>query len=98
MAKHTSGPWTWDGEFKLGWYAGLASPEKYVGDYNRPQSLSKEESEANAKLITAAPDLLTACMAAQEYFAAQGRNDPESFPESAALGRALLDAIAKATT
>lgn len=58
--KHTPGPWTWDGEFGLGWYAELVSPEKYVGHYSRPQALSREESKANARLIAAAPELLAA--------------------------------------
>lgn len=60
MATHTPGPWSWDGEFDLGWYAHLHAGDHHIGMYTRPESrhLPREQSDANARLIVAAPDLL----------------------------------------
>ncbi len=90
--KHTPGPWSWDGEFALGWYASVNSESKYVGHYARPQGLSKEESEANARLFTAAPDLLAACEALLPHMDQLAMPDPMAV-KAEELARA---AIAKA--
>lgn len=65
---HTPGPWRIEGERLK---TAISGGHKHVAMVNYfdcgrgdPRSISKEEHEANARLIAAAPDLLEACEAA----------------------------------
>jgi hypothetical protein len=71
MSKHTPGPWGLDaGPYQLPTvYAGhdLVPPDALLAPYKgiaeiRASGISEEEAEANARLIIAAPDFLTACL------------------------------------
>jgi hypothetical protein len=92
MNKHTPSPWIHrtrlDNGANIGCKNGYAICDIAYG-YS---SLSKEELDANAALISAAPDLLAALEAMTYYFAEYEKDD------SAKHGfKAARDAIAKAT-
>lgn len=67
-SKHTPGPWSWvkrDGEFAYLRYEHpegggeyVLSPEVEVGDYGLSVDKSLDVSDANARLIAKAPDML----------------------------------------
>lgn len=72
---------------------------KFVQMKRSPYSILREEGEANAKLIAAAPDLLEACERAKIAMAPIGHFDYKA-DRDAAIGEAynaLQDAIKKAT-
>ncbi len=101
-AKHTPGPWVsavlcsnsgWvdiRGKNRVGNYIAYATP-KCNGS---PDERGDVETIANARLISAAPDLLEACSAWIAYM-----DDPAggSFDDEAKLHEAMRAAIAKAT-
>lgn len=99
MSRHTERPWEAGKAHRQNnnsWCAVVFSPAK-TGIFHTPRAaealgVTKEEAEANAQLIAAAPDLLAACkrLAKQEDWEGEGV-DPES-----PVGRAWA-AIAKAT-
>jgi hypothetical protein len=81
---HTQGPWTVGGTFKNGCI--IAAPgkrasqivaivESCIGYDPDPTP----ESQANARLIAAAPDLLAACQAALKVMCVDGENDLEEW-------------------
>jgi hypothetical protein len=93
MNNHTAGRWE-----ALGSYVRSVLPNGYSRPITRAYSVrhgspgiepdvSEEEAEANAKLIAAAPDLLTACRTALH----------EIDPKATEAIDLLHDAIAKAT-
>lgn len=91
-AKHTAGPWKWDG----GGYVDAA--RECIAGINAIGSPCK--SEANARLIAAAPDLLAACEAVvEDGYETCGPNDdwPLSFVCEKKVINQLQAAIAKAT-
>lgn len=62
MSKHTPGPWSRDKNDSL------CSPDGrqvYVWNSGLGNSYRSEETDANARLIAAAPELLEACEAAE---------------------------------
>lgn len=81
MGEHTPGPWVYDGSFvksadgKALWHSGMP----------------RDEREANAHLIAAAPDLLEACVNVLAYI----KWDP--LLGESMYSRMLETAIAKAT-
>jgi hypothetical protein len=90
--KHTPGPWTarqnafwrWEIHYDGGQLASLSM----VDDPASPPP--REEIEANAHLLEAAPDLLEACKLAARYW------DGEYNHDQSHVTRALSAAIAKA--
>lgn len=86
--QHTPGPWEWEGTFRQGWYATI----RPVGTYTRREEMPRAESEANARLISAAPDLLAAC---REVLARLGL--PEVGLGDSRCAATLRAAIARAT-
>ena len=96
-ALHTPGPWT----------------ERYLKDYGRivevadgkladvmVRGICGDESEANARLIASAPDLLSACEATREQFAAYIESDEpegEDYEEALKALKLIDQAIARAT-
>jgi hypothetical protein len=100
-AKHTPGPWSIDrtserhGQRPYGISAGKRGPTpKNIVNWGGVAAPTSQESEANARLIASAPDLLEA---------AQGADlsavdiDADMVTISGASYRALRDAIRKAT-
>lgn len=88
---HTKGPWQWaasdiqDGRYSIHHNGPIA----YCGD----TTASPGDGEANARLISAAPDLLAACEAALAWI-----SDPASFQQNHIddVAAACEAAIAKA--
>jgi hypothetical protein len=68
MIKHTPGPWTYWNNIHYGWKTNpysvtVQKPGVHsvtVANIPARQTISKDEARANAKLISAAPDLLDA--------------------------------------
>ena len=92
MMTHTLGPWTVDDNYIMCRYDGN-------GNYICRMLGRGEETDANARLIAAAPDLLAACnKAANEFERLTGDNgfEPERFRERInimhELNRAIVDA------
>jgi len=55
MSKHTPGPWAWDVDYDVVLGSNKSTVCKIATGEDR------EEEDANARLIAAAPDLLVAC-------------------------------------
>jgi hypothetical protein len=73
-AKHTPGPWSIDrtgerhGQRPYGISAGKRGPTpKNIVNWGGVAAPASQESEANARLIASAPDLLEACQTALAY-------------------------------
>lgn len=111
MSAHTPGPWRYD-ETTLSICRGLVSIED-VGAFQVmpakdaqhaiayvPNDLAREEQEANARLIAAAPELLAACREALKWQDEDefGNAVPDEFctPAYQAFRAQLRAAIAKA--
>lgn len=96
MGKHTPGPWEWDwrqidGEADCG--VRWMKREGHAYSVCRaPRYQSQEQWEADARLIAAAPDLLSALIAMEAKASKQNWND--AYPDQLEAARA---AIAKAT-
>lgn len=92
-AKHVPGPWGYDMNHTIATFDdedwGKSIAQLPVGSHGRPPTV---EEQANARLIAAAPDLLAACKAFEEYYA---HGDLNQFAE---LQKTVRDAIAKATS
>src|SRR3990167_8067760 len=80
MTQHTPGPWNVDGA--------------EITDGKEPLALCCS-TEANARLIAAAPELLEALEACVEYIGAQWADDPENRPNALRMAEA---ATAKVTS
>jgi hypothetical protein len=68
MSAHSQGPWNLE-SVPTGWLVGPGDIEgrNYVADVHKHvpgKGISDEEAKANARLIAAAPELLSACRAA----------------------------------
>lgn len=75
------------------WFCIIESEDRHI--IQKIYGKTKEEAEANAKLIAAAPEMLEACMTAKAMYEAQGIT-----PESIIGGEqysSLLNTIKKAT-
>ena len=57
MSSHTPGPWA---VANVGWVASLATDQTICGMYAVKSGFDHTETDANARLIAAAPDLLEA--------------------------------------
>lgn len=93
---HTPGPWDIHGDPHSATY--YVHGANRVCDLVKPQGFSRtpRETEANARLIAAAPDLLAACQQAMEWLAL---SDPEQeHPGVVKAIKSCRHAIAKATT
>lgn len=100
QTKHTPGPWTFEelrGDDGLGY---IASDHADVPCghiiHAGVSDLPAEENRANAHLIAAAPDLLTALKEVSEWIGGWSPNfeQDDEWPETA---KRMRDAIAKAT-
>ena len=96
--KHTPGPWQPGYYQATEVFRGIDHHRVVIGTGNQVIALcgpanGDEDTECDAHLIAAAPDLLIACKAAQERLS---QIDP-AFPDTV-TGRLLASAIAKATT
>jgi hypothetical protein len=96
---HTPGPWTTDGPW-------VDTRPHEAGDmrysFAAPGEDGTEEQEANAALISAAPDLLTLCKAINDDLRYAEWPSPEAAEEwignfTRAYAKSLRAAIAKAT-
>ena len=61
MAEHTPGPWEYDGSGKYYHGRWIRHNGLLIAQLSLEASMHPKEQEANARLIAAAPDLLTAC-------------------------------------
>lgn len=106
MGKHTPGPWE---VFKAGTFWGVDAGRKSIviwGDANEEtgvQGQTVEQSQANAYLIAAAPDLLEACQGAMRIVSLwNGREVPEDHEHAEEMKalymmqQVFIEAIAKA--
>lgn len=77
-AAHTAGPWKLDQRMPNAIFAsdGPGSKVAATSAGHVFPDLSTEEAEANARLIAAAPDLLTACEAAEEWLSGWASAEP----------------------
>lgn len=89
MSKHTSGEWVVD-ESRHDGCINRLEPFRHIGMVSSYQAVKgdREENEANARLIAAAPDLLEALQNLE--------NDNGQIPDHA--WKLVQDAIKKATT
>lgn len=100
-SKHTPGPWTIEAVY-------IGRERVNFGEYRFPHQAApncaghsrqypREQAEANARLISAAPDLLRALIVALPYIAALSptQDDPEQ-SEARAVHKLMTTAIAKA--
>lgn len=86
--KHTPGPWFMTGELP-GYRHRINNTPQNLG-WDLAHVCNGPEADANARLIAAAPDLITALCLAHGYLAGNGwDNDPRMIP--------ICDAIRKAT-
>lgn len=104
-SRHTPGPWEWRGDDHVlvspalyrQWFASNYdhenSPFVLLGVWQNDSTASIDVSDANARLIAAAPDLLVAVREAVEYFAVL---NIAVGPAEQLLIRLLNAAIAKA--
>lgn len=95
--KHTKGKWKITEKINGGIYKYIyvVCDNRRICEIKNPFS---DESEANAKLIASAPDLLEACMEAKAMYEAQGINELTScFRIGGYQYDRLLNAINKAT-
>ena len=104
-AKHTPGPWAFSRSDNFGdarFYVAQQDGAPYTPNYSDVATLIAETvsgervsiQEANARLIAAAPDLLTALTTVVEHWTAQFERNGHLAPEWCKQARA---AIAKAT-
>jgi hypothetical protein len=92
MSKHTPGPWETD-DHETHW--SIMAGDQHVADvraFNSPVT-TFAEGDANARLITAAPNLLAACERALAWL--EPFQDEEVCPERLALVECLQTAILK---
>jgi len=92
MNKHTPSPWIHRTRLDNGANIGCKNGYAICDIAYSYSSLSKEELDANAALISAAPDLLAALEAMTYYFAEYEKDDSAKYGFKAARA-----AIAKAT-
>ncbi len=95
MSKHTEGPWyadDADGSYGVWSEEGPLVALTQRGMYPNARPLTDSETDANARLIAAAPDLLAACRATLAHM----YDDETDAPTAAQLTEQLTRAIAKA--
>lgn len=92
--KHTPGPWRYVGHF--GTHC-LDSKGRCIADAPQPNGMSEEEGFANARLISAAPEMLAALEAVAASFDSKEKIHPKSrHTVSMAAQQLTKEAIAKA--
>jgi hypothetical protein len=64
MSEHTPGPWEWEKDDLGIWISAVAYPQPIA----KMGTFEHFPQEANARLIAAAPDMLTALQAASDLF------------------------------
>lgn len=90
---HTPGPWNLKHGNKIQFdYLIVSSTAGLIASFNHLGKISKVESDANAKLISAAPDLLAALIVAEKLC---GSLTSDQCSDSIHIQ--IKDAIAKAT-
>ena len=90
MSKHTRAPWVRvriNGHWHIAGYDGRLEVATVTA------LMDKEQSEANAKLIEATPEMLEACEFAEKYL---GPNDPSDGAKCWEAHQKLVAAIKKA--
>ena len=94
MTKHTKGPWT-IGRANLSGFISIRSEERGICEV-LPQS--RAETQANAALIAAAPELLEACKATEPALWVMIATTPDSNIKDnlVEIHRLIRDAIEKA--
>lgn len=94
MSEHTEGPWKAEPNYRsTGWYVNQPKNCRQLAIVNQQDAgIERDECEANARLIAAAPQLLAACEAALEAFEWTER----ALPEDAVAIVTLRSAIAAA--
>lgn len=96
QSQHTPGPWRQGAIREAGMSVPIRSSHYAIADVH--SGMDEEwpeqnpEQQANVRLITAAPDLLAACKAIDEFCPC----DPDINPRFDAAWRSMLAAIAKA--
>lgn len=93
MTQHTPGPWTVPIK-RVSHNQGFAIMAGGVRVADTIEDHSAVDAEANAHLISAAPDLLAACRAVVEWAEESGRMESNAKDEQ--LWQQILAAIAKA--
>jgi hypothetical protein len=105
MSKHTPGPWSMSGPMgkdhlsgREPWFWISAETTLHLQVMACADGYVRGENEANARLISAAPDLLEALRTAIQMLVEWQMDYPESVGDNeAALMKAARAAIAKAT-
>lgn len=104
MSAHTPGPWIRDGLtvyalMTAGWRRGVEMfKNRFSALVQCDRECSKEEAEANARLIAAAPELLTELDECRKFLEDMHCQPAEiTVAESQARHSAVLAVIAKAT-
>lgn len=105
MSNHTPGPWVFSDNTKLGWKTNPYSVSvkrkghfTAVADIPNRKLLTDEEKKANARLISAAPDLLEALKEITSDYAERfDLDDPSTNPGIKSSIKLARAAIAKAT-
>ena len=88
MSKHTPGPWAASSASSVVGALVGASATYHVAAV-MPQ-LDKAEVEANARLIAAAPELLEACKAVEEWWLREGKHEFLGAPAGIFMLRAAI--------
>lgn len=92
--KHTPGPWRTDG-FQIRDCSGPSfGSSRLIADLNVRVGEEDEESDANADLISAAPDLLEAACEALQVI----RNRPETWEQGTELMHRIFSTLSAAIT
>lgn len=97
MSKHTPGPWKREGLtvyalMSAGWLKGKELfKNRFWANLVCDASCSKEEAEANARLVAAAPELLDACIDARRWLAGWASAEPYISLLDAAIAKATGD-------
>ena len=99
MTQHTPGPWYYKKTAIVGFIVRSATAkndqgrDKFIADCGKVHHEPFDaEFEANAAIISAAPELLDACKAARNWFNRNTKKDHTPGP----VEKMLIDAIAKA--
>lgn len=94
--QHTPGPWKSDSPYNMSFIWGQdGEPIAQLWDKQENIFRNEKETEANARLIASAPELLDALIKAEKYI--RENNHSDFFKESE-TGKLIIEAIKKATS
>ncbi len=93
--KHTPGPWSWSGVGRGSRKIFLATDTSTYHVANIEDDIGRNDMDANARLIAAAPEMLSVLMSVKDVLC-QTIYDPNGNHRSGAIIN-LIDVIAKAT-